>query len=161
MTFNYGSHKFNFAAGATLGLHYDKIIEEGNHLPVPVICGEHRLGKTKSARAALHLMGNGRQFFSSARERFIPHLCSRSTFPPVLDDIKNTRQLGELALAYFDGGKDGTCSRKWWACTNWWACTRLQVCQWERFFSLIQPKKPSIAWSQHNLKLSIAFILIS
>lgn len=112
MTFNYSSHKFNFAAGATLGLHYDKIIEEGNHFPVPVICGEHRLGKTKSARAALHLMGNGRQFFSSARERFIPRLCSRSTFPPMLDDIKNTRQLGELALAYFDGGKDGTCSRE-------------------------------------------------
>ena len=57
-------------------------------------------------------MGNHKQFFSSARERFIPRLCSRSTFPPVLDDMKNAQQLGELALAYFDGGKDGTCSRE-------------------------------------------------
>ena len=30
----------------------------------------------------------------------------------MLDDIKNTCQLGELALAYFDGGKDGTCTRE-------------------------------------------------
>jgi len=111
MTFNYSNHKFNFAAEATLTLHYDKIIEEANHFPVPVICGKHRLGKTKSARAPLHLMGNNRQFFSPARERFIPRLCSRSTFPPVLD-IKNTCQLEELTLAYFDGGEDGTCRRE-------------------------------------------------
>ena len=57
-------------------------------------------------------MGNDKQFFSSARERFIACLCSRSTFPPVLDDIKNTHQLRELALAYFNGGKDGTRSRE-------------------------------------------------
>lgn len=89
-----------------------KKIIEGNHFPIPVICGEHRPGKTKSARAALRLMGNNKQFFPSAWERFIPRLCSRSTFPPMLDDIKNTRQLGELALAYFDGHKDETCSRE-------------------------------------------------
>ena len=102
----------NLTAGATLELDYARIIEGGNNFPVPVICGEHRLGKTRSARAPLHLMGNGKLFFSSARERFIPRLCFRSTFPPVLDDIKNTRQLGELALAYFDDGKDGTCNRE-------------------------------------------------
>lgn len=101
-----------FAAGRVLGLQYEAIIKAGLHFPIPVICGEHRLGKTKSAKAALHLMGNHKQFFSSARERFIPRLCSRSTFPPVLDDMKNAQQLGELALAYFDGGKDGTCSRE-------------------------------------------------
>ena len=128
---NYNNCKFDLAPGATLGLHYGKIIEGGNHLPVPVICGEHRLGKTRSARAALHLMGNGKQFFSSARECFILCLCSRSTFPPVLEGIK----LG--------------CS--------WWACTRLQVNQQARIFSL-QVKRPwetlryYVAWSQDNLK---------
>ena len=91
---------------------YESVIGAGQHFPIPVICGEHRLGKTKSARAALCLMGNENQFFSSARERFIPRLCSRSSFPPVLDDIKNAHQLGELALAYFDGGKDETCNRE-------------------------------------------------
>ena len=30
----------------------------------------------------------------------------------MLDDIKNTHQLRELASAYFDGGKDGTFSRE-------------------------------------------------
>ena len=57
-------------------------------------------------------MGNDHHFFSSARERFIPHLCSRSSFPPVLDDLKNAHQLGEIALAYYDGGKDGTCAKE-------------------------------------------------
>ncbi len=57
-------------------------------------------------------MGSEHQFFSSARERFIPRLCSRSSFPPVIDDIKSSKQLGEIALAYFDGGKDGTCSKE-------------------------------------------------
>ena len=56
--------------------------------------------------------GQPQAVFSSAQERFIPRLCSRSTFPPGLDDMKNAQQLGELALAYFDGGKDGTCSRE-------------------------------------------------
>ena len=77
-----------------------------------MICGEHRLGKTKVARAALRQMGNDHHFFSSARERFIPHLCSRSSFPPVLDDLKNAHQLGEIALAYYDGVKDGTCAKE-------------------------------------------------
>ena len=99
-------------AGLCIGLHYEQIIREGYHCPIPVICGEHRLGKTKSARVALRLMGNDHQFFSSARERFIPHLCSRSSFPPVLDDLKNAHQLGEIALAHYDGGKDGTCAKE-------------------------------------------------
>ena len=52
-----------FAAGRVLGLQYEAIIKAGLHFPIPVICGEHRLGKTKSAKAALHLMGNHKQFF--------------------------------------------------------------------------------------------------
>ena len=57
-------------------------------------------------------MGNDHHFFSSAREWFIPHLCSRSSFPPALDDLKNAHQLGDIALAYYDGSKDGTCAKE-------------------------------------------------
>jgi len=67
---------FLAVAGSVLGLQYEAIIKAGLHFPIPVLCGEHRLGKTKSAKAALHLMGNHNNFFASAR------LCSRSTFPP-------------------------------------------------------------------------------
>ena len=49
---------FFSAAGSTLGLHYESIIEAGQHFPIPVICGEHRLGETKTARVPLHLMDN-------------------------------------------------------------------------------------------------------
>lgn len=47
----------------------------------------------KIGQSSSRLMGNKTQFFSSVQETFIPHLCSRSTLPPVLDDIKNTQQL--------------------------------------------------------------------
>ena len=49
---------FFSAAGSTLGLHYESIIEAGQHFPIPVICGEHRPGETKTARVALRLMDN-------------------------------------------------------------------------------------------------------
>ena len=104
-------HNFFSLAGLCIGLHYQQIIREGYHCPIPVICGEHRLWKTKSARLALRRMGNDHHFFSSAREWFIPHLCSRSSFPPVLDDLKNAHQLGDIALAYYDGSKDSTCAK--------------------------------------------------
>ena len=57
-------------------------------------------------------MGNEHHFFSSTRDHFIPHLCSRSSFPPMLDDPKNANQLEEIALAHYDGGKDGTCAKE-------------------------------------------------
>lgn len=56
--------------------------------PIPVVCGVKRLCKTKSAKAALSLIGNMGAFYSLVKERFIPRLCSRTTLPPVLDDIK-------------------------------------------------------------------------
>lgn len=56
--------------------------------PIPVVCGVKRLCKTKLAKAALSLIGNMGAFYSSVKERFIPRLCSRTTLPPVLDDIK-------------------------------------------------------------------------
>ena len=30
----------------------------------------------------------------------------------MLDDLKNAHQLGEIALAYYDGVKDGTCAKE-------------------------------------------------
>ena len=42
-------------------------------------------------------------------ERFIPRLCSRTTLTPVLDDLKKPKEIEEIAVAFFDKGKDGTC----------------------------------------------------
>ena len=100
------------AAGMLLGLHYEEIIESYGHCPIPVLCGEHRLGKTKSAKSALRLVGNDANFFASVKDRFIPRLCARSSFPPVLDDLKRTSQLEEIAISFYNGGKDGSCFKE-------------------------------------------------
>jgi hypothetical protein len=84
-----------------LGLHYEEIIELADHCPIHVICGQHRLGKTKYAKAAL-----------VAKERFIPRLCARSSFPPVFDDLKKQKQLEDIALSFYNGGKDGSCFKE-------------------------------------------------
>jgi len=72
-----------------IGLHYESIMEILGCCPVPVVCSVKRLGKMKSAKAALSLIGNMGSFYSSVKERFLPQLCSRTSLPPVLDDIKN------------------------------------------------------------------------
>lgn len=92
-----------------LGLHYEEIIENLSFCPLPIVCGLNRLGKTKSALGALSLIGNQSSFYSSVKERFIPRLCSRSTLPPVLDDIKKAKVVEDMAVAFFNRGKDGTC----------------------------------------------------
>lgn len=92
-----------------LGLHYEDIMDALGYRPVPVVCGVNKLGKTKSAVAALSLIGNGQSFYSSVKERFIPRLCSRSTIPPVLDDLKKAKTIEEIAVAFYNRGKDGTC----------------------------------------------------
>ena len=92
-----------------LGLHYEEIVDNLGFCPVPIVCGVNRLGKTKSAKAALQLIGNEACFYASVKERFIPRLCSRSTLPPVLDDLKNAKVMEDIALTFFNKGKDGTC----------------------------------------------------
>lgn len=92
-----------------LGLHYEDIMDTLGFCPLPVVCGTNRLGKTKSAKAALSLIGNGGSFYSAVKDRFIPRLCSRSSLPPVLDDIKKPKQVEEIAVAFYNRGKDGTC----------------------------------------------------
>jgi len=65
----------------------------------------NRLQNTKSTKGALSLFGNSSNFFSSVKDRFIPPLCSRSTLPPVLDDITN---LLVIAVLFYNYGRDGT-----------------------------------------------------
>lgn len=100
---------FFFSAGMIMGLHYEGIMEILGCCPIPVVCGVNRLGKTKSAKAALSLIGNMGSFYSSVKERFIPRLCSRTTLPPVLDDIKKPKLVEDIAVAFYNRGKDGTC----------------------------------------------------
>ena len=76
--------------------------------PIPIVCAVNTLSKTKSAIAALSLIGNTHSFYSSLKERFIPRLCSRSTLPPVLDDIKKPKVIEDIAVAFYNKGKDGT-----------------------------------------------------
>ena len=59
-------------------------------------------GKTKSAKAALNLIGNMGSFYSSVKERFIPRLCSRTTLPPVLDDVKKHKLIEDIAMAFYN-----------------------------------------------------------
>lgn len=92
-----------------IGLHYETIMDTLGFCPIPVVCGVNRLGKTKSARAALSLIGNKASFFSSVKDRFIPRLCARTTLPPVLDDIKKAKQIEDIAVSFYNRGKDGTC----------------------------------------------------
>ena len=92
-----------------IGLHYEAVMDTLGYCPIPVVCGVNRLGKTKSARAALSLIGNKASFFSSVKERFIPRLCARTTLPPVLDDLKKGKQIEDIAVAFYNRGKDGTC----------------------------------------------------
>lgn len=98
-----------FSAAVVIGLHYEAIMDMLGYCPIPVVCGGNRLGKTKSARAALSLIGNGGAFFASVKERFIPRLCARTTVPPVIDDIKKAKQVEDIAVGFFNRGKDGTC----------------------------------------------------
>ena len=92
-----------------MAFHYEMIIDILGFCPLPIICGVNRLGKTKSAKGALSLIGNTSNFFSAVKDRFIPRLCSRSTLPPVLDDIKNSKVIQDIAVSFFNCGKDGTC----------------------------------------------------
>lgn len=96
-------------AGMLLGLHYEAVMDVLGFCPIPVVCGVNRLGKTKSAITALSLIGNGHSFYSAVKERFIPRLCSRSSLPPVLDDIKKPKVIEDIAVSFYNKGKDGTC----------------------------------------------------
>jgi hypothetical protein len=98
-----------FIAGMLLGIHYETIIEHLSFCPVPIVCGANRLGKTKSSKAALALVGNTANFYSAVKERFSPRLCSRSTLRPVLDDVKSPKLVEEVAISFFNKGKDGSC----------------------------------------------------
>ena len=98
-----------FIAGMLLGLHYEMIIDILGFCPLPVVCGSNRLGKTKSSKAALSLIGCTTNFYSAVKERFVPRLCSRSTLPPVLDDVKSWQKVEDAAITFFNRGKDGTC----------------------------------------------------
>ncbi len=85
------------------------IIDILGFCPLPVVCGSNRLGKTKSSKAALSLIGCATNFYSAVKERFVPRLCSRSTLPPVLDDVKSWQKVEDAAIIFFNRGKDGTC----------------------------------------------------
>lgn len=98
-----------FLGGMIMGLHYEAILNLYGFCPLPILCGQNRLGKTKSAKAALSLIGNGNAFYGSVKERFVPRLCSRSSLPPVLDDLQKPKQIEEMAITFYNRGKDGTC----------------------------------------------------
>lgn len=87
-----------------IGLHYEAIMELLSYCPVPILCGANRLGKTKSSKAALHLIGSIGNFYSSVKERFIPKLCSRSTLPPVFDDVKIPKMVENIAVSFYNMG---------------------------------------------------------
>ena len=53
-----------------IGFHYEAIVDILGYCPIPVVCGINRLGKTKSERAALSLIGNTGSFYSLAKDRF-------------------------------------------------------------------------------------------
>ena len=91
-----------------IGLHYEAIMEILGCCTISVVCGVNSLGKTKSAKAALSLIG---------KERFIPRLCSRTTLPPVLNDIKRPKLFEDIAVAVYNKGKDSTCFLESMACT--------------------------------------------
>ena len=55
---------FFFSAGMIIGLHYEGIMEIIGCCPIPVVCGVNRLGKSKSAKGALSLIGNMGSFYS-------------------------------------------------------------------------------------------------
>ena len=84
-----------------MGLHYEMIIKLVKYCPMPLACGTNRVGKTTSARAGLSLIGNSTNFFVLVKERFMPRLCSHSTLPPVLDDIKVPNILESRLLPTF------------------------------------------------------------
>jgi hypothetical protein len=52
---------------------------------------------------------NSVNFYSSVKQRFIPRLCSRSSLPPVIDDVKISSILEDAAISFYNNGKDGTC----------------------------------------------------
>ena len=114
-----------------LGLHYQKIQENVGYCPLLVICGTNKLGNIRSAEGALFLIGNQENFFSTVRERFLPKLCNRSTFPPVLDDLKSPKTIEEIAIQFYNRGRDGTCNLEFTPSTlpiitaNWETLDRL------------------------------------
>lgn len=77
--------------------------------PLPVVCGTNGLGKTKASKAALSLIGNSANFYARVNQRFLPRLCSRSSLPPVIDDVKLPSILEEVVMSSYDNGTDGTC----------------------------------------------------
>ena len=91
-----------------IGLHNESIMEILGCCPIPVVCGVNWLGKTKSPKAALSLIGNTGSFYSSVKERFLLRLCSRTSLPPVLDDIKKPKLIEDIGVAFYNRGKDGT-----------------------------------------------------
>lgn len=95
--------------GMLMALHYEMIIDILGFCPLSRICGVNRWGKTKSAKDALSLIGNTSNFFSAVKDRFIPWLCSRSTLPPGLDVIKNSKVIENITVSFYNCGKDGTC----------------------------------------------------
>ena len=99
----------SIAAGLLPGLHYESVIDLLGFCPLPVVCGTNGLGKTQAANAALSLIGNSVNFYSSVKQRFIPRLCSRSSLPPVIDDVKISSILEDAAISFYNNGKDGTC----------------------------------------------------
>ena len=99
----------SIAAGLLLGLHYESIVELMEFCPLPVVCGTNGLGKTKASKTALSLIGNSANFYVRVNQRFLPRLCSRSSLPPVLDDVKLPNILEEVVMSSYDKGTDGTC----------------------------------------------------
>ena len=101
---------FSFPAGMILATHYECIQDLVAYCPVTVLCGKNHLGKSKSASVALSLLGSNKyDFFTSVKERFVPKLLTRSTLPPVFDDVKGSATVEEVAIFTYNRGKDGTC----------------------------------------------------
>ena len=85
-------------AGMLMALHYEMIIDILGFCHLSIICGVNRWGKTNTSN-----------FFSAVKDRFIPRLCSRSTLPPGLDVIKNSKVIENITVSFYNCGKDGTC----------------------------------------------------
>ena len=112
------------------GFHYGMVIKYRKCCPVPALCGTNRLGKTTSASSAISLTGNTANFYSSVNERFFPPLCSRSTVPPVLDDVKTAKFVADIARYSIRRRMEAAFLKEsmffgklfrslYWACVSW------------------------------------------
>ena len=118
-------------------------------LPSPSGVWHQQVGEDKVSGRGANLIGNQQNFFSAVRERFVPKLCSRSTFPPVLDDLKSSKTIEDIAIQFYNRGRDGTCSQE---CTP--RTAPMLTVNWETLDKL--DKDPRYWYSYTTLHLTLS-----